>query len=326
MTVLRAAMPGRPAATSGARSWAVVGMGLTLAALEAVAALAGVLSGGAGATRTVETVRGVEVVLLGDGLYKWDSWLVGAGNRGQDVVMLLVEVPVLLLVLRRWSYGGPVVPAVLAGVLAFHAYFWVSMTFATAQNRLFPVYVACLGLTAALLVLVVLAVDADRVQQALPPRPGRAARVSYLVAVAVALTAAWLPSLVGTALTGQVAEAVGPYISAATEAIDLALVVPLVVSAAVLVLRRRPWGAVLTLLVLTLNACIGVLLMGQGAAQLLDGVPLTVAEIVAKMATFATLTLVAGGLLLRMALSARAVTPGTPGQRRRLGGTSWARS
>lgn len=325
MTVLRAART-VPVATTGGRTRAVIGLGLTLALLEAVAALAGVLSGGSQGTRTVETTRGVEVVLLGDGLYASDSWLVGAGNRGQDVVMLLVEVPVLLLVLRRWSYGGPLVPPVLAGVLAFHAYFWVSMTFATAQNRLFPVYVACLGLTAALLVLVVLAVDAGLVRQAQPARPGRAALLTYLVAVAVALTAAWLPSLVGTALTGDVAAAVGPYTSAATEALDLALVVPLVVTAAALVRGRRPWGSVLALLVLTLNACIGVLLLGQGAAQLLDGVPLTVAEIVAKMATFATLTLVAGGMLLRMALSARTSAEGGPGQRGRLGGTSWARS
>jgi hypothetical protein len=308
MTALRTAPLGR-SQDAPPRARSVVGLGLTLAALEVAAALSGVLSGGAGGTRTLETTRGTEVVLLGDGLYAWDTWLVGAGNRGQDLVMLLVEVPVLLLVLRRWPSGGPLVPAVLAGVLAFHAYFWVSMTFAVAQNRLFPVYVACLALTTALLVLVVLAVDADRVQQVLPPRPGRPALVTYLVAVALALIAAWLPSLLGTALTGQVAEAVGPYTSAATEAIDLALVVPLVVAAAVLVVRRRPWGGVLTLVVLALNACIGVLLMGQGAAQLLDGVPLTVAEIVAKMATFATLTLVAGGMLLRMALSARGLEP-----------------
>lgn len=311
MTVLRTVRPGRPAAV-GARTRAVVGLGLTLAALEVVAALAGALAGADGGTRTVTTTRGAEVVLLGDGLYAWDTWLVGAGNRGQDLVMLLVEVPVLLLVLSRWRYGGPLLPAVLTGVLAFHAYFWVSMTFATAQNRLFPVYVACLALTTALLVLVVRAVDPDRVLEALPPRPGRRALVAYLGLVALALTAAWLPSTVGTALTGEVAEVVGPYTSATTEALDLALVVPLVVTTAVLVLRRRPWGAVLTLVVLTLNACIGVLLMGQGAAQLLDGVPLTVGEIIVKMATFATLTLVAGGLLLRMALSLRDRPSGHP--------------
>ena len=307
MTALRT-VPSSPAPAHATRSSSVIGLVLTLSALEVAAALGGVLSGGGDGTRTVTTIRGVEVVLLGDGLYAWDSWLVGAGNRGQDLVMLLVEVPVLLLVLRRWRYGGPLVPPVLAGVLAFHAYYWLSMTFATAQNRLFPLYVACLGLTAALLVLVVRAVEPDQVHQALPPRPGRRALVTYLVAVAVALTVAWLPSLLGTALTGDAASVVGPYTSATTEALDLALVVPLVVTTAVLVRRRRPWGAVLTLVMLTLNVCIGVLLMGQGAAQLLDGVPLTVAEIVAKMATFATLTLVAGGLLLRMVLSGRAET------------------
>ena len=41
--------------------------------------------------------------------------------------------------------------------------------------------------------------------------------------------------------------------------------------------------------------------MGQGVAQLVSGVPMTPAEIVAKMLTFAVLTLVAGGLLARLA-------------------------
>ncbi|HEX4977805.1 MAG TPA: hypothetical protein VFV40_08060, partial [Nocardioides sp.] len=171
MSALRTAPLSRPTARA-TRSRSVVRLGLALAALEVAAALSGVLSSGSDGTRTVVTGRGTEVVLLGDGLYAWDTWLVGAGNRGQDLVMLLVEVPVLLVLLRRWGSGGPLLPAALVGVLAFHAYFWVSMTFATAQNRAFPLYVACLGVTAALLVLVTRAVDADDVQRALPPRPG----------------------------------------------------------------------------------------------------------------------------------------------------------
>ncbi len=54
-----------------------------------------------------------------------------------------------------------------------------------------------------------------------------------------------------------------------------------------------------------MNVCIGVLLMGQGVAQLVSGVPMTAGEVVAKMLTFAVLTLVAGGLLARMARAAR---------------------
>jgi hypothetical protein len=48
--------------------------------------------------------------------------------------------------------------------------------------------------------------------------------VAYLIAVAAALTLAWLPGMIMTAVTGNIAEAVGPYTSAATEALDLGVV------------------------------------------------------------------------------------------------------
>ena len=60
-------------------------------------------------------------------------------------------------------------------------------------------------------------------------------------------------------------------------------------------------GRVLALIMLVVNICIGVVLMAQGIAQLVSGVPLIIGEIVTKMLRFAALTLVAGGLLGRMA-------------------------
>jgi hypothetical protein len=127
--------------------------------------------------------------------------------------------------------------------------------------------------------------------------------VIYLLAVAGALTFAWLPGMITTAVRGNIAEAVGPYTSAATEALDLGFVVPVAVIAAVQLLRGQPSGRVLALIMLVLNVCIGPVLMAQGIAQLLSGVPLTPAEIVGKMITFAALTFVAGSLLAWMARS-----------------------
>ena len=275
-------------------------LGYPLAALAVVGAAIGLLAGGGAGRAVVETARGAEVTLYGHGLYAADTWLVGAGNRGQDVVVLLVEVPALLLALR-WHRrtAAPLAAAMLAGVLSFFTYFYLSLTFATAQNRLFPLYVGAAALSGFALTLVTTRLDAASVSQALPARPGRRALAAYLIAVALALTAAWLPGMIGTAVTGDIAEAVGPYTSGVTEALDLGVVVPVVLLAAVLLLRGRPLGALLTYVVLVLNVCIGVLLLGQGIAQLVSDVPLTVGEIIAKMATFATLTFVAGGLLLR---------------------------
>ena len=276
-----------------------------LALPATISSLVGLLVGGGPGRHVVTTARGASVTVYGKGIYAADSWLVGAGNRGQDIAILIVEVPLLLLTLRWYRRGGPVAAVALTGVLAFFAYFYVSMTFATAENRLFPLYVAAASVAGFALVVVARRIDPIRVATALPDHPGRGALATYLLAVAAALTLAWLPGLAVTAISGDIAAKVGPYTSSVTDALDLGLVVPVAVIAAVQLLRGRPEGSVLTLVMLGVNICIGILLMAQGITQLASGVPMTIGEIIAKMLTFAVLTLVAGGLLIRMASAAR---------------------
>jgi hypothetical protein len=291
------------AAPSGAlhRPKLLAGLIGVLSALVAASSLIGLLTSGGPGRQVAQTARGATVRLYGEGLYAADTWLIGAGNRGQDLAMLIFELPVLLLVLRWYWRGSPVAPAVLAGVLAFFTYYYFSQVFGVAQNRLFPLYVAGASLAGFALVLVASHLNAYDVAAALPAHPERRVLATYLIAVATALTLAWLPGMITTAVTGNIAEAVGPYTSAATEALDLGLVVPVALIAAVQLLRQRPLGGVLALVILVINVCIGVLLVAQGVAQLVSGVPLTTGEIVTKMLTFAALTLVAGGLLARMA-------------------------
>jgi hypothetical protein len=279
----------------------VTGLVVVLAVLAVASSIVGLVARGGPGRQTVTTARGAAVTLYGEGLYAADTWLIGTGNRGQDGAILLIEVPILLLALRWYRQGGRGAPAALAGALAFFSYYYVSMTFATAQNRLFPVYVAAASLAGFALVNVSSTMDVSRTAEAIPGRPGRRALASYLFAVAAALILAWLPGLVSTSLSGDIAPAVGPYTSSVTHALDLGLVVPVALLAAVKLLRHRPSGRVLALVLLVVNVCVGTLLMAQGIAQLTSGVPLTPTEIVVKMLTFAVLTLVAGGLLARLA-------------------------
>ena len=291
----------RQAGTVDLRRGSITVLVGVLAALAVVSSIVGLISSGGPGRQTVTTARGAVAILYGEGLYAADTWLIGIGNRGQDAAILLVEVPILLLALRWYRRGGRVAPAALAGVLAFFSYYYVSMTFATAQNRLFPAYVAAASLAGFALVTVASRMNVPRIAEAIPERPGRKVLATYLFAVAAALTLAWFPELLTTTLSGDIAEAVGPYTSSATHALDLGLVVPVAVLAAAKLLRHRPSGRVLALIMLVINVCVGTLLMGQGVAQLVSGVPMTPAEIVAKMLTFAVLTVVAGALLARLA-------------------------
>jgi hypothetical protein len=289
------------ASRAGQRQMLLLALAGALAVLAATSSLIGLLTTGGPGRQVVQTARGATVTLYGEGLYAADTWLIGAGNRGQDLAMLIFELPVLLLVLRWYWRGSPVAPAVLAGVLAFFTYFYVSQVFGIAQNRLFPLYVAAASFAGFALVLVASRLNVSGIAAAMPAQPGRRVLAAYLIAVAAALTIAWLPGMIMTAVTGNIAEAVGPYTSAATEALDLGLVVPVAVIATVQLLRRRPLGSGLALIMLVINVCIGMVLIAQVIAQLVPGVPLTAVEIITKMLTFAALTLVAGGLLVRMA-------------------------
>ena len=190
------AAPSTPEAPSPSRTLETVAY--LLAGLAAVGAVTGLLTNGGPGRHDVETLRGATVTLYGEGLYRYDTWLVGAGNRGQDLVVLLVEVPLLLAAVRWCRRGGPVAAAALVGVLAFFAYFYVSMVFATAQNRLFPLYVAAAALAGFALAGLAARLDVRRVAASLPGRPGRRALTTYLLGLAGALTLAWLPGLMAT--------------------------------------------------------------------------------------------------------------------------------
>jgi hypothetical protein len=288
------------------RRRAVSVLTLLIAVLSSVAALTGVLTTGGPGTHEVTALRGAPVTLYGEGLFAVDTWLLGVGNRGQDLIVLLVEIPLLLAALAAYRRGSLRGQVALAGVLSFFLYYYASMTFATAQNRVFPLYVGVFAAALFAFVRAFSSIDADQVSSRFPRRPSRPVLVGYLLAVAAALTAAWLPSLIAAAVdVGQIAVIAGPYTSSVTHALDLGVIVPVVVLTAVLLRRRAPLGDVLTLTVLVLNVTIGLMLMGQGAAQLLAGVPMTPGEIVSKMLTFAALTVVAGTILAVMARARR---------------------
>src|SRR4051812_14360387 len=70
---------------------AVVCLSLALAVVVAAVAAVGLFATGGPGPHEVLTNRGQSAQLYGTGLYRYDSWLVGVGNRGSDAVTLFLE-------------------------------------------------------------------------------------------------------------------------------------------------------------------------------------------------------------------------------------------
>jgi hypothetical protein len=291
-----------PSATIVTPGRTVLVLGWGVALLAAIASAVGLLSGGGPGPTDVTSLRGQPTDLYGVGLYRFDSVLLGVGNRGTDAVMLLLEVPALAVALVAYRRRSLRAAIALTGILGLTLYYYASMSLYTAFNPLFPVYLTNLAASLVALPLAFRSVDRNAFAAVFPRRPSRRALVAYLGALAAVLTLAWAPTMLSSALTGDLPARLGAYGTEVTWALDLGIVVPAVVAAAVLLHAGSPLGPLAATAMLALNVALGLALVGQGVAQQIADVPMSPGEKIGAMASFAAMTVVAGVLLGRLLL------------------------
>lgn len=269
----------------------IVVLSCVVAVLAVVATTLGLLGSGGDGPFDFVSVRGETVEILGEGMYQHDSVLVGAGNRGVDVVTLALGVPLLLLFLVGAARGSVRSVALLAAIHAYFARVYASQAIGTAYNDLFIVHVALLGASLFATVLLVMGlwpgddVDLDRL-----PRKGVA---SVLMATAALTLLLWLETPITALIQNAPPATLDHYTTLETHALDLAIIVPLLAVAGWLVARGRGEGSVLALPVLGIVAMLAPALTAMTASQVDAGVDLTAGEIVAYVAGFVLLGLAA---------------------------------
>src|SRR5690242_9981955 len=106
------------------------------------AALMGLFYQTPGDPYTYTNHRGETVSINGHGLYTYDTVSTAAQEQGNDIVTLVVGIPLLLISAWFAFQGSLRGHLLLAGTLGFFLYTYLSMSMLTAFNPLFLVYVA----------------------------------------------------------------------------------------------------------------------------------------------------------------------------------------
>jgi hypothetical protein len=252
--------------------------------LTAVAALAGLWPAD-GTSYALTSFRGEEVTINARGLYYWDTVSMAAQMRANDLIALVVGLPLLAISYRLTLRGSLRGRIVLAGTLGFILYTYMTMVFGAHYNGLFLVYVALFGLSLFSFVMVLLSFDLNALPSHFSDKLPRGWIASLLFFIAAFLSLAWLgrilPTIAGLPVSEWQAGGVAgiPALENTTsmfiQAMDLGVIVPTCVLSGVLLLRRHPWGYLLAsvglLKFLTLG--IAVALMGLNMARV--GVPIS---------------------------------------------------
>ena len=180
------------------------------------------------------------------GLYR-DNALVTAGWYGNDLVTLVVALPLLVVAIILSARGSARAQLVWLGMVDYTLYNYAFYLFGTAFNRFFLIYEALLALSIFALIFGLSGMDIERI--------GRRFRAStpvrwisgYMLFVAVGLTAVYVAQSAAFIASGQLPEVVvnTGHPTSVVFALDLSLVVPVMVLGAIWLWKRRPWGYVL---------------------------------------------------------------------------------
>jgi hypothetical protein len=241
--------------------------------------------------------RGEQVMINGHGLYYYDTVSMAAQQQGNDLVTLLVGLPLLGIstwLAFRGSLRGHLL---LTGTLGFFLYTYMSMSMLTAYNALFLVYVALFGLSLYAFILSMMSFDLQNLQQHFSPKLPRRWIAGLLFIIGGFLLFAWLGRIVPPLLQNQT-PALENTTTLVIQAMDLVLIVPLAILSGILLLRQSPWGYLLASVVLLKGVTLGLAVSTMSVMMALRGMPENLG-IMVPFLVITLMTLIMAVLLLK---------------------------
>jgi len=170
---------------------------------------------------------------------------------------------------------------VLGGLLTYFWYVYLSSVMMYAINSLFLVYVAIIALTPIAFFMNLKQIDVGTLPARFSARLPRRFFIGYSILVAATLVVLWTGRIASVLRTGLLPEEYAGMVTLGSQALDLGVLVPLALSAAVLLAKKSPWGYFLISVSLTVGlmmfiaipAWITVPLIQDGKTNLAEAVP-----------------------------------------------------
>lgn len=206
------------------------------------------------------------------GLYADTAWGREA-LRGGDLVSLCIAAPILIAALIFAVRGSIRAQPVLIGMLAYTLYDYAYYTFGAAFNDVFLLHIALFSLSVFALACAIPGVDAVAIRDLL--RSTRVARWvgGMLVAVGVLQGALWVFVVLRFAATGELLHDIPVAGQHLVFALDLALLVPSLILAGVLLILGKPMGYVLGAAMAVMGAAYQLNMMAAGVFQANADIP-----------------------------------------------------
>jgi len=239
------------------------------------------------------SLRGQNVDIFGQGLYRYDTVFSAAGYKGTDLVVLCLSIPFLIVLTFLYKRGSLRAGLLLTGLLTYILYVYASMALGAAYNELFLVYTAIFGASFFALILtfksVKLAISPPQTIKGLPRRfPAILLFICGIVTIFV-----WVTPIISSLVSGQPPDRMDSYTTLMTFALDLAIITPSTFIAGVLILKRITLGYIMAFALFGVIIMLAPGIIASSISQIRAGISFTPGEVIGPTAGFVILGLLA---------------------------------
>jgi hypothetical protein len=270
------------------------GLSILISGLALLSAGLGVLPRGEGPGHEFLTLRGETVTIQGHGLYRHETVSAAAQAVAQDVVTLLVGIPLLVVSMILFRKGTVRGKLLLAGTLAYFLYTYASFAFGAAYNVLFLVYVSLFSLSCFAFVLTLTGIDIPALPEHFTSGLPRRTISVFLFVVAFFVSFAWLGRIVPALSANRPPLGLESYTTLVIQALDLGLVVPIAVLSGILLWKGKAWGYMLSSVVLIKGMTLALAVSAMAVNMMIEGVHVSIGE----LAMFPAIAVVSTGLTI----------------------------
>lgn len=201
--------------------------------------------------------------LFWKGLYKGDTISGAAQMMGQDLITLVICIPILIGTLYLVSKDSIKGRLIWIGTIFYFLYSYASMSFLTSYNQLFLVYVAIFSISLYTLLGEMFSLDIKVIKRSFSPGATDKIAAVFLVIIGLMLAAMWLKMIVDSLLTGIAPSALESYTTLVIQALDLGVVVPAAIITGVFLFKGKEWGYVLASIFLVKVSLLGTAILSM---------------------------------------------------------------
>ncbi|MCM0650172.1 hypothetical protein NBE98_17535 [Clostridium swellfunianum] len=248
--------------------------------LSVFASVVGIFSNAGSGVKEIESFRGETIKIYGKGLYRNDSVAVAAQGIAQDIVTVALGVPLLIASLYLAIKDSLKGRLLLTGTLGYFLYTYISYVFLWMYNPMFIVYVMLMSASFFAFTLLMMSFDIKNLSSAFNKKLPVKFLGGFQIFFAAALWLLWMGKLIPTITKGTVPVGLEHYTTLVVQGLDLGFIVPIALLSGVLLIKRKPFGYLLSSVVIMKGFTMGAALTAMIISQYISGVSMGIVEII----------------------------------------------